>query len=318
MTIAVYLESFEGKLPKASKGAAGAAKLLADKRGDSEIIGIVIDDKAEDTFDTIKELGISKVKYGTEIDGYQRSLFAQYVIEAAGNADVIVFPGTSWGQEVGTDVTVRNERTPVTDVVGIEDANRFKRSIHGNSVISYVEADGKLAITVRTGVFDFPEENVDNLDTEHISASADGLPTVEVVEISELDRDRIPLTEADVVVSGGRGVGSEEKFEIIDQLADLLNAAVGATRPVVDNEWRPTSIQVGQTGKFVSPSLYIAAGISGAVQHLTGMSTSDVIVAINTDEEAPIFDIADYGIVEDLHEVIPMLIEKIKKHKEES
>jgi electron transfer flavoprotein alpha subunit len=173
-----------------------------------------------------------------------------------------------------------------------------------------------MVITVRAAVFDVPElgegtANLENITTETV----DGDSVMKLAEILASSSETIELTEADIIVSGGRGIGGPENFHLIEDLAKELGAAVGASRAVVDAGWRPHSDQVGQTGKFVSPKVYIAVGISGAIQHMAGMSTSDIIVCVNKDEEAPIFKVSDYGLVGDLFEVMPKLIEAIKKAK---
>ncbi|MHA2171610.1 MAG: electron transfer flavoprotein subunit alpha/FixB family protein [Candidatus Kariarchaeaceae archaeon] len=208
------------------------------------------------------------------------------------------------------------DATPVSDIIGIIDGTTYKRSIHGNKIHSTVKVDGKLVITVRPSIYDVPEEGAGTAMTEEISAeSVDSDALSKLAEVLAATTGKIELTEAEIIVSGGRGVGGPENFNIVEDLAEVMGAAVGASRAVVDAGWRPHSDQVGQTGKFVSPKVYVAAGISGAIQHLAGMSTSEIIVAINKDEEAPIFKIADYGLVGDLFEVVPKLTAAIKTAK---
>ncbi|NCV69002.1 MAG: electron transfer flavoprotein subunit alpha/FixB family protein, partial [Rhodobacteraceae bacterium] len=198
----------------------------------------------------------------------------------------------------------------ITDVTAVVNGNTFERPIYAGNAIQTIEsADAKKVISFRTANFDAAGEGG--------SAAVEGIAAVgnprlsEWVEDKVASSDRPELTSAGVVVSGGRGVGSEESFAIIEGLADTLGAAVGASRAAVDSGYAPNDWQVGQTGKVVAPDLYVAVGISGAIQHLAGMKDSKIIVAINKDEEAPIFQVADYGLVADLFDAVPELTDKL-------
>jgi electron transfer flavoprotein alpha subunit len=198
----------------------------------------------------------------------------------------------------------------ISDISAVVDADTFERPVYaGNAVQTVKSADKIKVLTIRTSTFAISGKGGD-ATVENIDAAANpGLS--EWVEDKVAASDRPELTSAKVVVSGGRGVGSEENFALIEQLADKLGAAVGASRAAVDSGFAPNDWQVGQTGKVVAPELYVAVGISGAIQHLAGMKDSKVIVAINKDEEAPIFQVADYGLVADLFDALPELVEKL-------
>jgi electron transfer flavoprotein alpha subunit len=198
----------------------------------------------------------------------------------------------------------------ISDITKVVSADTFERPIYaGNAIQTVKSSDAKKVATIRTATFDGAAKG-GSAPVEAVSGGAtSGLSAW--VEDKVATTDRPELTSAGIVVSGGRGVGSEENFALIEKLADKLNAAVGASRAAVDSGYAPNDWQVGQTGKVVAPTLYIAVGISGAIQHLAGMKDSKVIVAINKDEEAPIFQVADYGLVGDLFTLVPEMIEKL-------
>jgi electron transfer flavoprotein alpha subunit len=259
-----------------------------------------------------KLAGVAKVLFADDhayCHGMAEST-AALVVSLAGNYTHICGASTAFNKNVMPRVAALLDVMVLSDVTAVVDADTFERPIYaGNAIQTVKSSDGKKVFTVRTAAFTAAAAT-GNASVEKVAVTGDaGL--AKWVEDKTASSDRPELTSAGVVVSGGRGVGSQADFALIEKLADKLNAAVGASRAAVDSGYAPNDWQVGQTGKVVAPKLYIAIGISGAIQHLAGMKDSKVIVAINKDEEAPIFQVADYGLVADLFTAVPELIEKL-------
>ena len=254
--------------------------------------------------------GVAKVLHAdgdSLAHGLAENLAAQ-VLAIAGNYSHILFPATASGKNTAPRVAAKLDVAQISDITRVDSPDTFERPIYaGNAIATVQSADATKVITVRTTGFDAAAASGGSAAVESIPAAADsGKSSFVGAEIAKSDRPE--LTAAKIVVSGGRALGSAEKFqEVMTPLADKLGAAIGASRAAVDAGYAPNDLQVGQTGKIVAPQLYIAAGISGAIQHLAGMKDSKVIVAINKDEEAPIFSVADYGLVADLFTAVPEL-----------
>ena len=233
-------------------------------------------------------------------------VLAPLVTSLADGYDAILAPATTTGKNFMPRVAAHLDVAQISDIIGIEGADTFRRPIYaGNAIATVTSSDAKKVITVRITAF-APAGDDGSASVETISAGANpGNSSFVKADLSKSDRPE--LTSAKIIVSGGRGMGSGENFALIEAVADKLGAGVGASRAAVDAGFVPNDYQVGQTGKIVAPELYVAVGISGAIQHLAGMKDSKIIVAINKDEEAPIFQVADYGLVADLFDVLPEL-----------
>ncbi|MGR6807071.1 electron transfer flavoprotein subunit alpha/FixB family protein [Sphaerotilus natans] len=258
--------------------------------------------------------GVTKVLHadGASLaDGLAENLAAQ-VLAVAGGYSHLLFPATASGKNVAPRVAAKLDVAQVTDITKVISADTFERPIYaGNAIATVQSTDAVKVITVRTTGFDAAATTGGSAAVESVAAVSDsGKSQFVGREVTKSDRPE--LTAAKIIVSGGRALGSSDKFnEVLIPLADKLGAALGASRAAVDAGYAPNDWQVGQTGKIVAPSLYIAAGISGAIQHLAGMKDSKVIVAINKDPEAPIFSVADYGLEADLFAAVPELVEAL-------
>ncbi|GGV43819.1 electron transfer flavoprotein subunit alpha [Actinomadura cremea] len=292
---------------------------LANRLG--EAAAVWVGPGYENAKDRLAEYGAGKVYVAADeeltsyVTGPKAALLAQLVGDKSPAA--VLLAATGEGKEIAGRLAVKTGSGVLTDVVDVADGFVAEHSIFGGGIIAHAKVKtGTPIIAVRPNSI-APEANAATPAEEQVSvALSDADKGAKIVEkVVQEKGERPDLTEAAIVVSGGRGVGGAENFSIIEGLADSLGAAVGASRAATDAGWYPHSFQVGQTGKTVSPQLYVAVGISGAIQHRAGMQTSKTIVAINKDPEAPIFELVDYGIVGDLFQVAPQLTEEINKRK---
>ena len=318
--VLVLGEIREGSLRNVSFEAIAAGNQIADG---GEVVGLLVGDAVSDLANELIAYGASRVvtvehphlKNYTS-DGFSQAILA--VVEQE-KPEAIVFGHTSLGKDLSPKVASRLQSGLVSDVTEIEGAGDdtvFIRPIYSGKAFEKVKVkEGIIFATIRpNNIAPLAKDASRSGGVSSVSVEITNLRTV-IKEVVRKSTEGVDLSEAKVVVAGGRGVKSEEGFEPLKELANLLGGAVGASRGACDAEYCDYSLQIGQTGKVVTPDLYIAAGISGAIQHLAGMSNSKVIVAINKDPEANIFKVADYGIVGDLFEVIPMLIEEFKALK---
>ena len=296
-------------------------ELLTLARSLGEPSAVFIGNGFDNAKEKLAEYGAAKIYVAgdAELDGFlvapKAEVLAQIVSSSSPAA--VLIPSSPEGKEIAGRLAVKTESGVITDAVGIEDGFVAKQSIFGGAInVSAKVSKGTPIITVRPNST-APEAAPSQPAEEQVAVSvSDTAKAAKVLDrVTEKRGGRPELTEAAIVVSGGRGLGEGKNFELIEKLADTLGAAVGASRAATDAGWYPHTNQVGQTGKTVSPQLYMAIGISGAIQHRAGMQTSKTIIAVNKDEEAPIFDIADYGIVGDLFKVAPQLTEAIKARK---
>ena len=257
--------------------------------------------------------GVTKI-INVDNELYKNSLAEEVeklVTSIAADYSYILAPATTFGKNLMPRIAAKMDTQQISDIISVESSDTFKRPIYAGSCIATVKSSDEIkVITVRSTAFDAVEKDNSNVPVDTLSA-IDACGVSEFVSEELAESDRPELTAAEIVISGGRGMQSGENFHLLDSIADKLGAAVGASRAAVDAGFVPNDYQVGQTGKIVAPDLYIAVGISGAIQHLAGMKDSKVIVAINKDEDAPIFQVADYGLVADLFNALPELDSKL-------
>ena len=314
-TILLVAEQAKGQLKKATLQALTAAQQLARANG-GQVHGLVVGAGAQQSAQELASYGIAV--HAVEA-GFEHALAETHgaaIAEAAKKlaATDVVIAATAYGKDIAPRVAARLGAGIASDVLSVVSANQFKRAMWAGNAIATVEVTTPLkVVTVRATEFAAAQKGGSPGAVAALAVAAPASRT-KFVEYAEVKSARPELTEAAIVVSGGRGTKGD--FKPIEALADALGAAVGASRAVCDAGWQPNDLQVGQTGKVVAPKLYIAAGISGAIQHLAGMKGSKTIVAVNKDPEAPIFQVADYGLVADLFKVLPELTEEVKKLKE--
>jgi electron transfer flavoprotein alpha subunit len=317
--ILAILEQREGSLKKVSFESASVALKLS-KELNLEVEAVVAGSDINNLND-LSKYGISKVVHLKNIDfnNYSSSGYSEAISNYAKEtgASYLILGNTSFGNDLAPRLAVKLNSACLVDCIDLSvDANEViaSRPVYaGKSIIkSKLKSDVKV-FTIRPNIFKAEQTDAGQVSIKVKEISSPNLKAK--VTAFKKSEGKLDVAEADIIVSGGRGMKGPEHFNLIESLADALGAAVGASRAVVDAGWRPHREQVGQTGKTVSPSLYVACGISGAIQHLAGMSSSKYIVAINKDKDAPIFSVADYGIAGDLFEVLPVMTEEIKKIK---
>ena len=310
MASLVLLDHENGKIKQPSRSAIAAAAKLGEVH--ALVAGHNVGEVAEAA---AKIAGVAKVHIA-DAPEYEHALaepLAALLVSMADHHDHLFAAATATGKNVMPRVAALLDSQPISDISGVEDADTFIRPIYaGNAMATVVSSDAKKVITVRASSFDPAAEEGGKAAIEPVQTTAESKGSRYVS--SELSKSERPeLTAARVVISGGRGMQSGDNFKLIEPIADALGAAMGASRAAVDAGFVPNDYQVGQTGKIVAPDLYIAVGISGAIQHLAGMKDSKVIVAINKDEEAPIFQVADYGLVCDLFIALPELKAELER-----
>jgi len=312
MSILVLAEHDHGTLKKATLNTIAAAQKIG---GDIHVLvaGVNAGEAAKAASNAA---GVDKVLHAdaAPLGEFLAENVAALVVSIAKNYSHVLAPATSNGKDVMPRVAALLDTQQISEIVAVESPDTFVRPIYaGNALATVQSKDAIKVITVRTTGFDAVADSGGSGTVETVDAPADsGLSSFVGRELSKSERPE--LTSAKIIVSGGRGMANGENFKtVLEPLADALGAGMGASRAAVDAGFVPNDWQVGQTGKIVAPDLYVAVGISGAIQHLAGMKDSRVIVAINKDEEAPIFSVADYGIVGDLFQVVPQVVEALKK-----
>jgi electron transfer flavoprotein alpha subunit len=324
--VLVFVERRDGEIKRPSLEAIGTGRRLADKQG-GRVDALALGPGAASCAEVVAAHGADRLFAVEAAHGelYAPQLYAAALASAAeaGSASIVLLAATAMGRDLAGRVTARLQTACASDLVEIDVGDdgtvRGKRPVYSGKAYARVAMPGAnpAIATLRPNVFPLAAAEASRqaeVRTLDAPLAADALG-VRAVRLERPEQQELDVAEAPVVVAGGRGLKEANNFTLVRELAEVLDGAVGASRAVVDAEWISHSYQVGQTGKVVSPNLYVACGISGAIQHLAGMSSSKVIVAINKDPEAPIFKVADYGIVGDLFAVLPALTEALRKLK---
>ncbi len=313
--IGVVIESENSEIKKTNLGVIAAAR----HSGENEVVALIMDEKVIEGKSALQPYGVNKIVYLANKQGdfsLNPDLQAKALVAIAGELELDGMFGlaSATGRDLFARVAAIMQIPLVSDCFGIDFANQTAQKSHfSGKTIATIKVDGKFWLcTIRPNAIEAEEAPGDLLE-ETVSVQIDSFPSIKIVEEKKGDTGSVDLTEAEVIITGGRPIGSAENYGMLEACARLIGAAVGASRAAVDAGFAPHGMQVGQTGKTVSPRLYIGCGLSGSVQHFAGMKTSKVIVAINSDKDAPIFQKCDYGIVGDMFEVVPMLTEVLKK-----
>lgn len=312
MKALLFIETDGEKVLGGSLELISAAKAL-----DAEGTALVVGDRA--AADTVAALGIPVIFADAATDCDTLTEVVSETVKEQ-NPDMVLLANTALAKDIAPRISGRMSLGCVSDVIGMNKTDGkviYTRPAYGGTILEQIEVEGTAVVTVRNGSFPKPEAASNAGVTEKkVEISADAIKAKIVDTVKEIS-ESVNLEEAEIIVAGGRGMGNAENFKLVEELASVLGGVVGATRPPIEDGWISRAHQVGQSGKIVAPKLYIACGLSGATQHTSGMAGSNYIVAINKDEEAPIFEIADIAIVGSVTDILPVMIEEMKKAKAE-
>lgn len=310
MKALLFIETNGEKVLSGSLELISAMKVL-----DAEGTALVAGNK--NIANTVAALGIPVTFVDTAIDCDTLTEVLSETIREE-NPDIVLLANTTLAKDLAPRIAGRLNLGCVSDVIGIDKTEGkviYTRPAYGGTVLEHIEVDGTAVVTVRSGSFPKPDNSSNASVIEKKVEIPDNAIKTKIIDTVKEISESVNLEEAEIIVSGGRGMGNEENFKLVEELARVLGGVVGATRPAIENGWISRAHQVGQSGKIVAPKLYIACGISGATQHTSGMTGSNYIVAINKDEEAPIFEVANLSIVGNVTEILPIMIEEMKKAK---
>lgn len=321
MSIVVYFEHWDKKLKKSSFQLASYAVKLAEML-DTELVGLSIGGIADDALKELGKYGVSRMVSVRDerFEKFDSQIYSRLITEVAEkeSAQLVVFAENNTGKSLAPRVSVRLKAAIASGVNQLpESVNPFvisKRAFSGNAFVRLQLKSTVKVISLAQNSFDMVENPVETEIESYTVSSGNEGSKIQVKDVQK-QTGKLLLTDAEVVISGGRGMKSPDNWQPLTELAELLNGATACSRPVSDEGWRPHDEHTGQTGKIIAPNLYVAVGISGATQHLAGISSSKYIVAINTDKDAPIFEAATYGIVGDASKILPKLVEAVKQKK---